>query len=197
MVKVPQVLAHLLTFGLAGVFVSCAGTKPTPPMFEGRKISKLTIRPGWREGVDEKRIRTLLERELGPTYADARIDRAISAVMDTGFVDDVRLLAEPTGNGVALIAEIKPRPPMGPSGFVGNTAFSDACLAKASGIQGVVPMGPKTIETGRKNIEAFYRQYGYKQVKVSGDFPKRMTLARALHEGEFRFMIEEGPQSGS
>lgn len=193
MANFPQVLARFFAFGLVGAFVSCAA-KPTPSEFEGRRITRVTIRQKLNGGISKKGVQNVLERELGKTYADARIDRAMLVLMETGFIEDVRLFAEPTGNGVAVIAEVTPLPPMGPSGFVGNTAFSDVRLAKASGIQGALPVGQKTIEEGRRNIEAFYRQQGYDQVKVSSSFPKHMVLSKALWQGEFRFVIEEGPR---
>ena len=100
--------------------------------FEGKTISELSIQYRGAKTVDEARLRNLMSTKAGTAYRAEGLDNDIRSLYGSGLVDDVRFLAEPSGAGVKVIAEVKTRDMLGGVGFVGNSVFKDEKLAKES-----------------------------------------------------------------
>jgi outer membrane protein assembly factor BamA len=128
--------------------------------------------------------------KAGDKYAPETIDSSIKALIESGYVDDATYLVKPNGNEVILIAKVEERHPMGPSGFIGNLAFSDQKLAKEIDLDSSELITAELMETGRQRLKSFYVSHGYTDVEVS---------FRPYREGkpnlrDFIFVIEEGAQ---
>jgi outer membrane protein insertion porin family len=129
----------------------------------------------------------------GSVYTAEAVDRDIRALYESGYVEDVRVLAELIDGDVGLVFEVVRRATFGPPVFVGNTAFSDVRLARE------IDLDAGTRSEGMTNerlqgyadaVENFYRREGYPKVdvRVSGFDGGPAT------PDDFRFLIEEGDQ---
>ncbi len=170
--------------------VALAGTLHAQD-FEGKNISEVTIRYNGAKTVDEARLRNLMGSKAGSTYRSESLDQDIKALYESGLVDDVRFLAEPNGNNVKLIAEVKTRDALGGVGFVGNTIFTDQKLAKESKMKAGGALSDEQILEAQRNIEKYYQGYGYPDVTVS----HRTQATGQAGLSDLIFVIDEGSKN--
>ncbi|MGA0846925.1 MAG: BamA/OMP85 family outer membrane protein, partial [Luteolibacter sp.] len=117
--------------------------------------------------------------------------RDIAALYESGLVDDVRFLAEAVDGGVRLIAEVTTRPMRGGVGFVGNTVFSSKKLARETKLKPTGVMSDAEILEARRNLENYYRGYGFADVIVS----HRVQATGDDGVADLIFVIDEGAKN--
>jgi len=159
--------------------------------FEGKNISQVTIRYRGPKTVNEEVLRNQMVSKAGAPYRAENLDKDITALYESGLVDDVRFLAEPVGDGVNLIAEVATRPMRGGVGFVGNTVFSDQKLAKETKLKARGVMSDAEILEARRNIEKYYQGYGFPDVVVT----HRIQSTGDENLADLIFVIEEGSKN--
>jgi outer membrane protein insertion porin family len=159
--------------------------------FEGKNISEVAIVFKGPKTVDEARLRNLMSSKSGTPYRAESLDNDIKSLYASGFVDDVRFLAEPSGGSVKLIAEVKTRDGLGGVGFVGNTIFKDQKLAKESKIKAGGALSDEQILEARRNIEKYYQGYGYPDVTVT----HRTQATGQPGVSDLIFIVDEGTKN--
>ncbi len=175
---------------LSSAWCLLAGTLPAQD-FEGKKITSVDIRYNGPKTVNEEVLRSQMSTSAGSTYRAENLDKDITALYESGYVDDVRFLAEPAGEGVKLIAEVTTRPLRGGVGFIGNTVFTDQKLAKETKLKSSGVMSDAEILEARRNLEKYYQGHGYPDVTVSH------RIQNTDREGlaDLIFVIDEGSKS--
>jgi outer membrane protein insertion porin family len=184
---VPRGISRLIAL-TAAALLTMAGSLQAQD-FEGKNISEVTIRYRGAKTISEDALRNQMTSKAGSPYRTENLDKDIAALYESGLVDDVRFLAEAVGeNSVKLIAEVTTRPMRGGVGFVGNTIFSDQKLAKETKLKPRGVMSDAEILEARRNIEKYYRGYGYPDVSVTH------RIQGTGNEGvaDLIFVIEEG-----
>jgi outer membrane protein insertion porin family len=159
--------------------------------FEGKNISQVTIRYRGAPTVNEDLLRNQMTSKAGSPYRAENLDKDITALYESGLVDDVRFLAEPVGDSVNLIAEVTTRPTMPAVGFVGNTIFSDKKLAQETKLKSGGILSDSAILEARRNIEKYYQGYGYPDVTVS----HRIQPTGQEGSADLVFVIDEGTKN--
>lgn len=156
--------------------------------FEGKNISEVAIRYNGARTVDEGRLRSHMSTTAGQPYRTEKLDNDIKSLYESGLVDDVRFLAEPTGDSVKLIAEVTTRSQFVAIGFVGNTVFSDSKLARESKLKAGGVLSDSIILEGKRNLEKYYQGYGYPDVIIS----HRLQPSAQGGGSDLIYVIEEG-----
>lgn len=160
--------------------------------FEGKTISAVDIRYRGVKTVDEARLRNLMSTKAGTQYRAERLDNDIKTLYESGLVDDVRFLAESVGaTSVKVIAEVLTRPAMAGVGFVGNSVFSDKKLARETELTAGGALSDAEILAARRNIEEYYRGYGYPDVLVT----HRTQDTGQAGTSDLIFVIDEGAKN--
>ncbi len=159
--------------------------------FEGKKISSVEIKYMGAKTIDEARLRDQMVTKAGGSYRAEDLDKDITTLYETGFVDDVRFLAQPVGEQVKIIAEVTTRPLREGVGFIGNTVFTDKKLARESKLGATGIMSDAEILQARRNIEEYYQGYGYPDVVVS----HRVQPTNRPGHADLIFVIEEGTKN--
>lgn len=154
----------MLPWVLFPLLIGCGTGRPD---LEGKTISRVTFHFSQPTPVNESRWKSLVSSRVGSSYSTQRIDEDIKALYESGDVEDARIAAEPEGDKVGLRVEILPRPPMGPSGFVGNASFSDATLARETGLKAGENLTEAVIEGAAQRLENFYRTRGFRKAEVT------------------------------
>lgn len=157
--------------------------------FEGKTVTAVDIRYTGSKTVDEARLRNMMSVKAGGTYRAESLDNDIRTLYGSGLVDDVRFLAEPSGAGVKIIAEVTTRPAVSGVGFVGNSVFKDEKLAKESKLKSGGALSDEAILEARRNIEKYYQGYGYPDVTVTHRIQPSATGADLI------FVIDEGQKN--
>ena len=159
---------------------------------EGKTISELEVRYVGAKTVDEARLRDQISTKAGSLYHAETLDKDITALYESGLVDEIRFLAELAGeNKVKLIAEMKTRSVGDAVGFMGNTKFSDQKLAKESKIKSGGVLSDAQILEARRNIEKYYQESGYPDVTVS----HRIQATGREGHSDLIFVINEGSKN--
>ncbi|MDX1681016.1 MAG: outer membrane protein assembly factor BamA [Akkermansiaceae bacterium] len=157
--------------------------------FEGRNITALDIRYNGAKTINENVLRNQISSKPGTVYRADNLDNDITALYESGYVDDVTFLAEPVGeNGVRLIAEVTTRPIREAIGFVGNTVVDDRKLAEETGLGPSGIMSDAAILEARRNLEQYYRDIGYPDVVVT----HRVEPTDRKGFANLLFVIDEG-----
>lgn len=177
------VLAALLFLGLAATSVKAQD-------IEGKNVSQVEVRYAGASDVDEARIRSYISTRSGEAYRSEKVDNDIKSLYESGLVDDVRVLAEPTGDSLKVIYEVTTRGTIVAVGFVGNTQdkFSDQKLAKETKLKVGGSLTDEAILSARRNLETYYRGYGYPDVTIS----HRTQPSESGQGLDLIFVIEEG-----
>ena len=176
---------------LATITLLALGGELQAQDFEGKNISEVVIRFRGAGTVNEEVLRNQMTSKAGTPYRAENLDKDITSLYESGLVDDVRFLAEPVGDSVKLIAEVTTRPMRGGVGFVGNTVFSDQKLAKETKLKPRGVMSDAEILEARRNLEKYYRGYGYPDVSVS----HRIQPTDREGVADLIFVIDEGAKN--
>lgn len=160
--------------------------------FEGKTITNLEIRYRGAKTVNEDVLRNQMTTKAGAIYRSEDLDKDITALYESGLVDDVRFLAEPVGDkSVKLITEVTTRPLRGGVGFVGNTIFTDQKLAKETKLKASGVMSDAEILEARRNLEKYYQGHGYPDVSIS----HRIQATAREGLSDLIFVIDEGTKN--
>lgn len=159
--------------------------------FEGKVISSVEIRYVGSKTINEEVLRNQMSSKAGTVYMAENLDKDITALYESGMVDDVRFLAEPEGEQVKLVAEVTTRPVRDGVGFVGNTIFSDEKLAKESKLRVSGIMSDAEILEAIRNLEKYYNGYGYPDVIISHEVRPTDREGHA----DLVFVIDEGTKN--
>lgn len=182
MTALPPPLGHLCLLLLA-LLPACSNHSSHIPL-EGRTIATLEIRQHGNTKLDEARLRTFIQSKEGTTYSPETINSDIKTLFESGLANDIAMDAQPSGEKVKVIANIETREPSGPSGFVGNTVFSNQQLARVTGLQ-CRPINPATLKIACDKVADHYHRHGYPEVRIEtrslGGLPTFM-----VHEGLYK-----------
>ena len=159
--------------------------------FEGKNVTEVVIRYRGSKTVDEARLRNLMSTKAGTTYRAENLDNDIKSLFESGLVEDVRFLAEPSGNNVIVIADVQTRDQINGVGFVGNTIFTDQKLAKETKLKAGGTMSDSEILEARRNLEKYYQGYGYPDVVIS----HRIQATGQQGTSDLIFVIDEGAKN--
>ena len=175
------VLATLFFLGLAATSVKAQD-------IEGKNVSEVAVKFVGPPTVDEARIRNFISIQSGQAYRSEKVDNDITSLYGSGLVSDVRVLAEPSGDSLKVIYEVTTRPDYVAIGFVGNSVFSDQKLAKETKLKPGGTASDEVILSARRNIEDYYRGYGYPDVTVTS----RTQPSETGSGVDLIFVIDEG-----
>jgi outer membrane protein insertion porin family len=175
------VLAALFFLGLTAATVRAQD-------IEGKNVSDVAVRYNGAATVDEARLRSFISTRAGEGYRSEKVDNDIKALYESGLVDDVRVLAEPSGESLRVIFDVTTRGTIVAVGFAGNTVFTDQKLAKETKLKVGGAMSDETILSARRNLETYYRGYGYPDVAIS----HRTQPSESGQGFDLIFIIEEG-----
>lgn len=189
--KNPKFLVLGQTVALAMATVIALFGQVRAQDFEGKVISNVEIRYLGANTINEDVLRNQMSSKAGTVYMAENLDKDITALYESGMVDDVRFLAEPDGEKVKLIAEVATRPIRDGVGFVGNTIFSDEKLAKESKLPVSGIMSDAEILEAIRNLEKYYNGYGYPDVIITHEIRPTERAGRA----DLVFVIDEGTKN--
>ncbi|BCX48927.1 hypothetical protein HAHE_28350 [Haloferula helveola] len=184
-----KVTLHLLA---AACLFGALGCRSKRTSVEGERIAAVEFRytgPTW---IEEQRLRNYIVLRRGAPYSTADVDNDIVALYESGFVDDVRVLAEKQHDGVRVVYEVVPRRSLGVGTLiVGNHSVSTEALE--ADLAGLDPFdsAPAEIEAARQALLKRYRKAGFpdcliKVVAKDGGPPRQDDFIFSIIEGKRR-----------
>ena len=158
---------------------------------EGKNISSLVIRYKGAKTVDEARLRGNMATRAGQKYSAAVLDEDVRSLYESGLVDDIRFLAEPSGSSVRVIAEVQSRAKIVGIGFQGNERYNDRKLTGVAKLDLGGVLSDTSILSARRNVLDHYRGSGYADVTVS----HRIVPTGSEGNSQLILVVDEGARS--
>lgn len=174
---------------LCGAFLAFAGLTDLVAR-EGATVKSIDVRYVGSQTVSPERLLSHLSTRVGDKLSVARIDEDVKSLYASGDVENVRILAEETGGGVALIVVAQTRAVYGGAEFVGNTLVETSKLAKKVDLKLNKPIDEAALRTARQDIQEIYRKKGFSEATVS----YRIGAPSAEGYSKVVFTIDEGTQ---
>ncbi|HEY2125027.1 MAG TPA: outer membrane protein assembly factor BamA, partial [Chthoniobacterales bacterium] len=116
--------------------------------------------------VSKERILAQLRTAVGQPYSDAVVEQDIRQLYSTGAVHNVRIFAQPAGDGVKVIVAVQTRSVVREIEIDGATVVSAKRLRKDLGIKINSPENDEQLEQGRQKIIETYKGKGFNDVSV-------------------------------
>ena len=157
-----MVSLELLLFGVIAM-TSC----PCRAAEKSVIVKSIDIRYVGTKSLSEQRILSKLSTKVGSALSSVQIDEDIKSLHASGEVKNVKILAEDTSGGAALIVVVECAPLYGGVKFDGNSVYSDNRLAKTLEISTGRPIDELAIRTARQEILTLYRKKGYSEAEIN------------------------------
>ncbi|MDB6147340.1 MAG: bamA [Spartobacteria bacterium] len=116
--------------------------------------------------VSKERILAQIRTAVGQPYSDQVVEQDIRQLYSLGIIRNVRIFAQPEGDGVKVIVAVQTRSVVREIEFDGAERVSAKRLRKEVEIKINQPVNEETLEKGRQKIIDIYRGHGFNDVTV-------------------------------
>lgn len=186
--RFPASLRTLLPV-VCGLLLSLAGSSGLLAQ-DGATVKSIDVRYVGNQTVAPERLLSHMSTRVGDKLSMAQIDEDVKSLYASGDVENVRILAEQGGGGVALIVVAQTRAVYGGVEFIGNTLIETSKLAKKVDLKVNKPIDDSVLRTAREEIQEMYRKKGFSEATVT------YAISAPTAEGYSNvvFTIDEGTQ---
>jgi outer membrane protein insertion porin family len=151
--------------GLLACVVSFWGT--TSARGQGAPIVKsIDVEYSGPATVAKGRILAQLRTAVGQPYSDEIVEQDIRTLYSLGVIRNVRIFAEPEGNGVKVIVAVQTRPVVREIEIDGASRISAKRLRKEIELKINQPASEEALEKARQKMIDTYRSHGYNDATV-------------------------------
>ncbi|MDQ6765571.1 MAG: outer membrane protein assembly factor BamA [Verrucomicrobiota bacterium] len=133
---------------------------------EGVKIKSIEVQYTGPETISKARILAQIRTAVGQDYSDAIVEQDIRALYNTGQIQNVRIFAQPSGEGVKVIVAVQTRANVNAIEIDGATRISAKALRKEIKLKINGPLDEDALGKARQDILDLYRAKGYNDVDV-------------------------------
>lgn len=175
---------------LTGVLLVLSGLSGQAFAQEGKIVKSIDVQYVGNQTVSPDRIRSHMSTKVGDKLSMAQIDEDVKSLYASGDVENVRILADNVGGGVALIAVVQTRALYGGVQFVGNTLIDDSKLRKKVDLNVNKPIDDSVLEGAREEMKELYRKKGFSEATIT----YRIGAPTAEGYSTVVFTIDEGTQ---
>ena len=116
--------------------------------------------------VSKERIIAQLRTAIGQPYSDAIVEQDIRQLYSTGSVRNVRIFAQPAGEGVKVIVAVQTRSVIREIEIDGAQKVSAKRLRKEISLKINSPVSEEQLEQGRQKIIETYKGRGFNDITV-------------------------------
>jgi outer membrane protein insertion porin family len=160
--------------------------QPSPPTFIVRSIEVEYSGP---ETVSKERILAQMRTRVGQPYSAAVVEQDVEALYKSGAVLNVRIFAEPEGDGVKVIVQVQTRSIVREIVIDGAERIKAKRLRKEIKLRLNQPINEERLEEARQKIIEVYQAHGFTDVSVQfrvDSIDERRGTARVV------FTVNEG-----
>ncbi|MHB8901578.1 MAG: BamA/OMP85 family outer membrane protein, partial [Thermoguttaceae bacterium] len=159
---------------------------PAPPPPSAEVVAEVRV-VGNKRTPTEKLMRHIQTR-AGRPYNAELVDQDVLRLNRSGLVDSVRAQYQdaPNGRGRIVVYEVFERPSIKSVHYVGNRKIKSKTLTKEAKLKAGDPLEPFAVEEARNRLEAFYKDKGFANVRVTISEGSKITDQRVV------FVVNEG-----
>jgi outer membrane protein insertion porin family len=133
---------------------------------EGVPIKDIEVQYNGPETISKARILAQIRTKVGDTYSDSVVEQDIRALYATNQIQNVRIFAQPSGDGVKVIVAVQTRAIMNEIEIDGATRISAKTLRKKIEVKVNTPLNEDVLGKGRQDIIDAYRAKGFNDIDV-------------------------------
>lgn len=161
----PIAALYLLAIAWAVLAPLCASAQePTP---QGPPIIRsIEIQYVGPQTISKERVAAQIRTKTGQPYSETLAEQDIRALYSTGAVQNVRIFAEPQGDGVKVIVVLQTRAHVREIEIIGAEKISAKKLRKNIDLKVNKPLNEDELEKGRQKIIEIYQGKGFTNVDV-------------------------------
>ncbi|MDQ2824911.1 MAG: outer membrane protein assembly factor BamA [Verrucomicrobiota bacterium] len=153
-------MATLLT--LAGIMLGLAPADAQGPPI----VRSIDVEYSGPATVSKERILAQMRTIVGQPYSDQVVEQDIRQLYTTGAIRNVRIFAQPEGDGVKVIVAVQTRAVVREIMIDGAQKVSAKRLRKEIEIKINQPVNEEALEKGRQKIIDMYRGRGFNDITV-------------------------------
>jgi len=155
-------LALVLAFlGSGAAYGQSAPGPQGPPII--RSVEIQYVGP---QTISRERVIAQIRTKAGQAYSESLAEQDIRALYATGGVQNVRIFAEPEGEGVKVIVVLQTRSLVNEIEIAGAQKISPKKLRKNIALKINAPLSEEELEKGRQNIIDAYQAKGFTNIDV-------------------------------
>nr|MDQ2659984.1 hypothetical protein [Verrucomicrobiota bacterium] len=155
---------------------------------EGIKIKSIEVQYNGPETVSRERILAQMRTSVGDSYSDAVVEEDIRRLYSTNQLQNVRIFAQPQGEGVKVIVAVQTRAIMNEIEIDGATRISAKTLRKKIDSKINKSLDEDALGKGRQEILDAYRAKGFNDIDVQ----YRIDTNEARGTSRVVYTINEG-----
>jgi outer membrane protein insertion porin family len=129
-------------------------------------IRSIDVRYTGPETVSKERILAQMRTKVGQPYSNQVVENDIAALYKTGSIQNVRIFAEPQGDGLKVIVAVQTRQIMREIEITGAERVKPARLRKEIKLKLNQPVNEQQLEEARQKIIEIYQGRGFTDVSV-------------------------------
>src|SRR5262252_10406117 len=116
--------------------------------------------------ISKERILAQMRTKVGQVYSNEVVQEDIKALYKTGFIRNVRIFAQPEGDGVKVIVVVQTRAVVREIEITGAERVKPKRLRKEIKVQLNRAVDEQALEESREKIVEVYQGHGYNDVSV-------------------------------
>ncbi|HST30400.1 MAG TPA: outer membrane protein assembly factor BamA [Chthoniobacterales bacterium] len=116
--------------------------------------------------VSRERILAQIRTAVGQPYSDSTVEDDIRNLYKTGTIQNVRIFAQPEGDGVKVIVAVQTRPVIRELVIDGTQKLSAKKLRKEIAVKLNAPVNEDDLQKGRQKIIDIYQARGFTDITV-------------------------------
>jgi outer membrane protein insertion porin family len=116
--------------------------------------------------VAKERILAQMRTAVGQPYSDSTVEEDIRTLYKTGTIQNVRIFAQPEGDGVKVIVAVQTRPVIRELVIDGTHRVSAKKLRKEIQVKLNAPVNEDDLQKGRQKIIDVYQSKGFTDIAV-------------------------------
>lgn len=133
---------------------------------EGVIIKSMDVQYTGPETISKERILAQIRTKVGDPYSDSIVEEDIRTLYATKQVQNVRIFAEPQGDGVKVIVAVQTRGIVKEIEIDGASKISAKTLRKKIDLKINTPLNEDALGKGRQDIIDAYRARGFNDIDV-------------------------------
>jgi outer membrane protein insertion porin family len=154
---------------LAMLFVLCAawfGATSAARAQGAPTIRSVEVQYSGPATVSKERILAQMRTAVGQTYSDSTVEEDIRNLYKTGTIQNVRIFAQPEGDGVKVIVAVQTRPVIRELVIDGAQRISAKKLRKEISLKLNAPVNEDDLQKARQKIIESYQSKGFTDIAV-------------------------------
>ena len=162
-----------------------AAEKLARQLFRRELVTQVRVTGNKR--IEADAIERIIRTKAGDELRAGELSKDMKNIYKMGYFEDIRVEAEATEGGKAIIFHVQEKPTIRKISFSGNRVFNGEKLQENLSVSTGSILNIFTIKSNIDQLEAMYKDKNYHNVKI--DYT---THARDNNQADIEFVIEEG-----